>query len=201
MTGVLVALVGEDELCTALGAALIEQSGQHTAIQLRQVAGGAARLREKIDKMNNVAENVMPVLMVADADQAPCPVTQRNSWLPAHAHPRLALRLAVREAEAWVLADHEGFSTFAQISPAKLPDAPEEIFDPKQALLSLIRFSKRRDLRDEMLPSKHSASPIGLGYNTHLKEYVRRFWRADRALHRAPSLARAIPRVVNLLRA
>lgn len=201
MTGMAVALVGEDQLCLELGVALILQSGHPAKIEFQQVAGGAAKLREKIGKMSDVADNVMPVLMVADADQAPCAVTQRNLWLPAHASHRLALRLAVREAEAWVLADHEGFSTFAQVAQAKLPPTPEDVHDPKLALLNLIRNSKRRDLREEMLPGKRSVSPVGLGYNTHLKDFVRSYWRADRAMQRAPSLAKAIPRVAELLRA
>lgn len=199
MTTPAVFLVGEDALCCALGRALIAQAGLPAHIEQNQIAGGAGPFRDKIEKMNTVAARVMPVLMIADADQAPCAVSQRNTWLPKHASNRLVLRLAVREAEAWVLADHEGFAEFAKISISKLPPEPETILDPKQAMLNLIKRCKRRDLREEMLPGKYDRSPVGLGYNVHLSEFVRRYWRVERALLRAPSLARAIPRIAALL--
>lgn len=198
--GPAVYLVGEDALCCALGSALIEQSGLPARIEYRWIAEGAGPFRDKIEKMNNVATNVMSVLMIADADQAPCAVIQRNTWLPKHACDRLVLRLAVREAEAWALADHEGFAAFANISINKLPPEPETIGDPKQAMLNLIKGCKRRDLREEMLPGKYDRSPVGLGYNVHLSDFVNRFWRVERAVLRAPSLARAVPRIAALLR-
>lgn len=193
-------LMGEDALCCALASALIAQSGLPACIEQCRPAGGAAPFREKIKQMNDVAANVMPVLMLADADQAPCAVTQRKAWLPKYPSPRLALRLAVREAEAWALADHEGFAAFAQIAINKLPAEPEAIFDPKRKMLELIKSCKRRDLKEEMLPAKGDRSPMGLGYNVHLSDYVKNYWRADRAAPRAPSLARAIPRIAALLR-
>jgi hypothetical protein len=142
----------------------------------------------------------MPVLMVADADQAPCVVTQRNSWLPRDVSQRLSMRLAVKEAEAWVLADHVGFSKFAIVSRDLFPANPETEPDPKQALLALVKKSKRRELRDEMLPGKGATSKVGLGYNFHMTDFVKNHWNIGRAVDRAPSLARAIPRVTALLK-
>ncbi|WP_081051486.1 hypothetical protein [Burkholderia diffusa] len=199
MTGT-VFVVGEDELCCAIADALIAHSGIAVEVEQRIVAGGAGPFKQRIPAMNNVANNVMPVLMIADADQAPCVVTQRNSWLPRHVSPRLSMRLAVREAEAWVLADHVGFSQFATVSKDLFPAQPEGELDPKQTLLSIVRRSRRRELRDEMLPGKGATSPVGLGYNIHMTDFVKNYWDIARATDRAPSLARAIPRVVSLLR-
>jgi len=199
MTKLSVFLVGEDELCAALASALIAQSGRAARIEQCEVAHGFGPFRARIETMNNVAMRVMPVLMVADADQAPCPVTQVKEWLPRGHSDRLALRLAVREAEAWAMADHEGFAEFAQLSPARLPPTPETLPNPKQVLLKLIARCKRRELREEMLPGKRDRSPVGLGYNIHLKDFVSHYWCAERAAARAPSLARAIPRVAALL--
>lgn len=199
MTAPPVYLVGEDDLCAALALALVAQSGRAARIEQCDVAGGFGPFRARIEVMNNIAQRVMPVLMIADADQAACPVTQVKEWLPQRHSDRLALRLAVREAEAWAMADHEGFAAFAQLSPAKLPPTPETLPNPKQALLKLIEHCRRRELRDEMLPGKRDRSPVGLGYNIHLKDYVSHYWRAERAAARAPSLARAIPRIAALL--
>jgi hypothetical protein len=194
-----IVIVGEDQLCCALAVKLVVQSNKDAIIQQTTVANGCAPFRSMITKMNSIAQTVMPVLMLADADQAPCVVTQRNAWMPAHPSPRLSLRLALREAEAWVLADHEGLSAFAQFSPALMDRSPDEIRDPKQELLRLIRKSKRRDLREEMLPRKGSSNIVGLGYNIHLTQFVRDFWCVERASERSPSLSRAIPRIAALL--
>lgn len=180
-------IVGEDELCCAIADALIVDSGIPARIQQRIVSGGAAPFKSKIAAMNNVANKVMPVLMIADADQAPCVVTQRNSWLPANVSPKLSMRLAVTEAEAWILADHIGFSRFASVSKDLFPMHPETAPDPKQALLALIKKSKRRELRDEMLPGKGATSPVGLGYNVHMTDFVKNYWSVSRAKDRAPS--------------
>ncbi|MDR6949653.1 hypothetical protein J2Y39_004278 [Pseudomonas sp. 2957] len=194
-----IVVVGEDQLCCALAIKLVRHLKKEAIIQQSTVANGCAPFRLMIDKMNSIAQTVMPVLMLADADQAPCVVTQRDAWMPAHPSPRLSLRLAVREAESWVLADHEGFSAFAQLSPALMTRSPDKLMDPKQELLRLIRKSKRRDLREEMLPRKGSSSPVGLGYNNHLTQFVHEFWCAERASERSPSLARSIPRIAAIL--
>jgi hypothetical protein len=193
------ALWSEDALCSALGAALVAQSGVAVQIDMNNIAGGAGPFKAKIGAMNNIALKVMPVLMIADGDQANCVVKQRNAWFPLHPNPRLALRLAVREAESWVLADHEGFSDFANISRNTLPPDPENLPDPKQALLDFIKRCKRRDLRDEMLAARPGRALTGLGYNLHLADFVKNHWQAARAAPRAPSLARAIPRIAALL--
>jgi hypothetical protein len=192
-------IVGEDQLCAALAQALVLQSGKAVKIQNIIVANGCGPFKSMIEKMNNVARNVMPVLMIADADQAPCVVAQRNAWIPGNPAPKFSLRLAVREAEAWILADHEGLSEFANFSAALMDRAPDILHDPKQELLRLIRKSKRRELREEMLPRKGAKNLVGLGYNLHLTQFVREHWNAERASHRSPSLARSIPRVAALL--
>lgn len=192
-------IVGEDQLCTELAQALVIQSGKDVHIQNLLVANGCGPFKGMIEKMNSVAWNVMPVLMLADADQATCVVTQRNQWIPTNPAPKFSLRLAVREAETWILADHEGLSEFANFSVALMDRSPDQLNDPKQELLRSIRRSKRRDLRDEMLPKKGAKNLVGLGYNLHLTRFVREFWNAERAAQRSPSLARSIPRVAALL--
>ncbi|RQT71924.1 hypothetical protein DF029_14060 [Burkholderia cepacia] len=199
MTGT-VFVVGEDALCCSIADALIVHSGIAVEVEQRIVAGGAGPFRQRIPAMNNVANNVMPVIMVADADQAPCVVTQRNSWLPQNVSPRLSMRLAVREAEAWVLADHVGFAQFVTVSKDLFPAQPENELDPKQTLLAIVKRSRRRELREEMLPGKGATSPVGLGYNIHMTDFVKNYWDIGRATERAPSLARAVPRILALLR-
>ncbi|WP_373981072.1 hypothetical protein LN047_02205 [Achromobacter sp. JD417] len=192
-------IVGEDDLCCSVGEALVRHTGIETTISQRLVAGGADPFKKKISAMNRVAEKIMPVLMIADADQASCVVEQRNAWLPRGAHERLLMRLAVREAEAWILADDVGFARFASINQALFPRQPDEVADPKRTLLGLIARGKNRDLREEMLAPRGSKSLVGLGYNLRLAEFVGEHWHIERAIERSPSLARILPRLTAVL--
>ncbi|OMG64418.1 hypothetical protein AUR61_011225 [Stutzerimonas balearica] len=191
-------VVGEDIACCSLAKAILEQLKLGVA-SYEQNTHGFGELVKIIDKMNGVAANAMPVLMIADGDQSECVVEQINSWMPAHPADKFVLRLAVREAESWVLADREGLSEFAQVDVSVVPREPDDIRDPKQSLLSIIRKSKRRDLKEEMLPGKKSKAPVGLGYNLHLSTFIRENWSLARASNNSPSLARAIPRLAERL--
>lgn len=192
-------IVGEDDLCCFLGEALIMQSSVKAVVEYSQATGGFGKFKEKISSMNTIASNVMPVLMIADADQDICVVRQRNSWMPKYPSEKFSLRLAVRESESWLLADRDGFSAFAEISPDLIPRAPDATENPKELLLQLIKRSRKRQLREEMLPTKGIRSKIGLGYNIHLRDFVKNYWNAERAANNSPSLARSIPRITALL--
>ena len=183
----------EDALCCELGSAVLGQLG--CPERVLPPAGGAARFKDNISRMNNVANNGFTVLMLADADQAACAPLQLASWTPRGVHANLLLRLAVRESESWIMADRHAFAEFAQVSVAVVPRVPDELPDPKQSLLGLIRRCKRRDLRDEMLPARGSRSKVGLGYNVQLHRFVCEQWSAERALANSPSLARTVGRI------
>jgi len=184
-------LMGEDQLCCELGKAILSQVCPGSSISSEISTGGFGKFKARIQSLNTLAQH-MPVLMIADGDQDQCVVAQRNSWMPADAHQDLLLRLAVRETEAWLLADHIALSEFAEIRVDRIPGAPDELQDPKQSLLSLIAGSKKRVLREEMLPGRTSSAKVGLGYNIHLASFVRTCWSADRAAQRSPSLQRAL---------
>ncbi|UFH48851.1 DUF4276 family protein [Pseudomonas sp. KNUC1026] len=192
-------IVGEDGLCCALAKALVRQctTSWHTGYE--QNTSGFGEFVKYVAKMNQVASTTLPVLMLADGDQAPCPVEQIKAWLPPKPAARLMLRLAVRESESWVLADRQGLAAFLDISMAHIPAAPDELRAPKESLLTLIRKSKKRLLREEMLPAKQSRAPVGLGYVLHLESFLAEGWSLKRAAENSPSLARAAGRVSQVL--
>lgn len=187
-------VVGEDDACCALAKKILQQLELGDPRYEINTYGYGNFVKE-IEGMNNVAANAMHVFMLADGDQGLCIVEQVRRWMPAHPADRFILRLAVREAESWVLADREGFSRFAQVSQDIIPREPDKIENSKQHLLSIVRKGKSRLLKDEMLPGKRSNAPVGLGYNDHLKAFIREEWCLERAIQNSPSLARAIPRL------
>ena len=53
----------------------------------------------------------------------------------------LAVRIAVRSVESWLLADSEAFSSFFRVRRNTLPPSPDELVDPKGAVLELRRVA------------------------------------------------------------
>lgn len=192
-----VQVVGEDALCCALGLKLIAAALPGWTASGEPInTKGVTKLLPALSRYAEQARHVRPVLCVADTDRR-CPVEIRAAWLPSHAPSDLLFRLAVPEAESWVLGDRVAFSDFFQIPVKKIPDRPEELADAKAEVLRLARLSKARRLREEVVSSHHPQKP-GVGYNTHLCSLVNGPWNARQAQETVPSLRRAVERLSQL---
>lgn len=189
-------LVGEDALCCALGTSLVGQALPGWSIALPIEAGGITKLVPDLPRYARAARLGAPVLCIADTDQD-CPVALATTWLtPKNRHPRVMLRLAVREAESWLLADHEGMVAYFKTPASKLPSQADALPDPKRDLLQLLhRYAPAAIKREMVVQTKHGELKRGSGYNTHLGEFARHCWRAHRARPRSDSLARAMTRL------
>ena len=97
-----------------------------------------------------------------------------------------------------MMADRKSFSEFFAVAESRVPRNPDDLDDPKQALLNLIRRSRSRDLRDDMLPRSGSTAQEGPAYTSTLSEYVARSWSPRLAAKSSPSLARAMRAVAAL---
>jgi hypothetical protein len=73
---------------------------------------------------------------------------------------------------------------------------PDQIPDPKQSLVNLARRSRRRTLRESIVPRRGSTAPQGPDYNGCLGDFVRNHWNRDSAVGRSPSLGRASGRLM-----
>lgn len=139
-----------------------------------------------------------PVLVITDLDRSDCPATLIHSWSNGEQSPEnLLLRVAVREAESWVLADRHGAADLLGISPHRIPLNPEDIGDPKQFLLNLARTA-RREVRSELIAQNRAIASQGLGYNRVLSEFVELHWDLESAVQRSVSLNRAVIRLEEL---
>ncbi len=156
---------------------------------------GITKLQPALSRYLGLACNLYPVLCLADTD-GQCPVELLARWLP-QTHEHLILRLAMTEAESWILADRQGFAQALEVPLNKLPQCPDEEADPKRLILTLIKKSKVRRYRDEVVSATDPSKP-GTGYNLHLGAFVRGRWDARRAVQHSPSLARAMERLEKL---
>ena len=185
-----IALATEDELSEAIGLRLIAENARLSSLEpmlLRR--DGFGYLKSRMKNWQELARQ-RTVLLLTDLDQKACPVVLREEWLDGMAlHAGLLFRVAVREIESWVLADHAGFRVLIG-DKGKLPPAPDELPDPKQHLLRLARLAPR-DVRQDLVIVEGSRLRQGLGYNQRLVGWVRSHWDPGRAAERSPSLARA----------
>ena len=99
------------------------------------------------------------------------------------------MRIAIKEIESWLLADIEGFSEFTGVSKANFPLNPELLPDVKKALIHIVRKSRKRSIKEDILPLKNAE--IGPNYNNRLLEFLINNWDVSRAMLRSQSLKRA----------
>ena len=120
-----------------------------SAYEIRTVhsRGGFGVLKRQISAYNLAARRT-PFLVLTDLDQHPCPPELISNWLSHPKDPQLLLRVAVREVEAWLLADTDGLTAFLGLRKAISIPHPEMLPDPKLHLLRLAEARPRRDLRE-----------------------------------------------------
>jgi len=159
---------------------------------------GKAALRESIRGYNNDARLRPWVVLVDLDDDFDCAPPLVSTWLPKPAR-LMRLRVAVREIEAWLLADRERIASFLGVPVSRIPLNPDEVAEPKRFLVSLAQGSRRKRIREDMVPRPGSGRSVGYLYNSRLYEFIAKFWRADRASERSESLRRCRASIAQLV--
>lgn len=148
-------------------------------------------IRNRIRGFNNAAR-FQPWLVIIDLnDEAACPPLMLANWVPAPAS-HLCFRVAVREIEAWLLADTHALATFLSVRRGAFPANPEAENDPKVRMVTLAQQSRRRAIREDMVPRPGSRRSTGPAYDSRLVEFVQSTWRPEIAAQTSDSLNRAI---------
>jgi hypothetical protein len=136
----------------------------------------------------NVAAQFMPWIVLRDLDNHPCAAILARELRPAPA-AQMIFRIAIREVESWILADRAACASFLGVSSQTLPSDPESLADPKEALIACARRSRRREIREDLVPRPESGRRVGPAYAARLKEFVENSWNPARAAKVAASLA------------
>lgn len=142
----------------------------------------------------NAAANHAPWVVLIDLDRTPCAPALVRDLLPAIAR-QMRLRVAERAIESWILGDAESLAAFMSVQPGHVPADPDALTDPKGALVDLARRSRRRAIREDMVPRQGSGRAVGRAYEARLIEFVTRpegGWRAAVAAERSESLHRCL---------
>ncbi|WP_372609978.1 hypothetical protein [Halomonas sp.] len=188
----------EDRLSAAVVERLLGETDGKLSIGVAIPPRGAGDLKKKLPELVRLAPNV-PVILLTDLDCKECAPSLIGEWLGQQAKPdALLFRVAVREVETWLLADKQNFASFAGIPPAKLPESPEDLDDPKQMLLNLVARHSPSSLRQDIVFDRGSGPRQGLVYNERLGQFVHTCWDPAQASMRADSLARTRRRIGEL---
>jgi hypothetical protein len=195
MTRIPVNFATEDELSEQALFRILERVNRY-AFGMAYRRGGFGYLRRTISGWNSAAKSI-PFIVLTDLDTYPCPLELLNEWLPFGKHPNLLFRIAVREVEAWLLADPDNLSQFLNVKRALIPPQPDSIVDAKAALVGVAGRSRSKAIRESIVPKRGSTAKQGPDYNGRLGLFVRQHWDIDAAKTNSESLSRTLDRLAS----
>ena len=153
---------------------------------------GRSYVLQHLDRFNRGAAHGWIWFVLVDLDRSPdCAPELVAETLPDPAEG-MCFRVAVREVEAWLLADRTGFAEWASVPVSRIPVDVEAITRPKERLVDIVRRSRRRERRDAIVPRPGNRRTEARDYTPTLAEFVATDWDVEAAASTAPSLARAI---------
>ena len=184
----------EDELSEVVALKLLEGKVAYNPRVLRK--NGYGYLKKNLKSFCETARNVGRVLIVTDLDSTTCAPQLIKNWFGATIKPdRMLFRVAIREVEAWIMADRDAFARFLGIEVDKIEKNMEGLADPKRYLLQLSEHVKDRKLKHDLIKKEKAIAVQGLGYNKRLSEFTSNHWCPQRASENSPSLAKAVTRI------
>jgi hypothetical protein len=184
-------LAVQDELSETVVRRLLRYVGRGYAIGTTYGLRGNGYLLRNVEGWNRAARG-KPFILLTDLDRYPCPSALVSDWLSRERHPNLIFRVAVREIEAWILADRPTFAAFLGVTERLIPEDAEAEEDPKRTLIAVARRSRNRGIRERIVPRPGSTAQQGPDYNACLSEFVATQWNIVRAAHAARSLSRTL---------
>ena len=207
-----VSIVVEDDLSSAIVRRLILYTRRDWTVRLQlpekllpggrdnprnieEVRGlsGFGQIKKRLSAFNHAAK-AAPLLVLTDLDiHAPCPGGVWGAWMGGSArNPNLIFRVAVREVEAWLLADRRNMADFLAVPVADVTIAPESSADPKIEIVDLARRSSSQDVVELMVPLPGSSVEVGRSFEMKLRQFVKDSWDIAEAAKNSNSLTRAV---------
>jgi hypothetical protein len=162
---------------------------------------GKPFLLQKLNAYNEAARFAPWIILIDLDDDDDCAPPYRKSCLPRPA-PYMCFRVAVREIESWLLADRERLAKFLSVRVSRIPLDPEKLDSPKSTMVEIARHSRRRGIREDMVPRPGSGRKVGPAYTSQLIEFARdskRGWRPNVAAKTSDSLNRCVRCLLRLI--
>jgi hypothetical protein len=185
---VVVSIAAEGPTDLSVARRLIDEVGATAIIEL----GGAGKghLDKRMAGYNAAARfERWFVLRDLDHDEDCAPTLVRR--ILGEPSKRMCFRVAVRDVEAWLLADSEAAAHALRVSKAIIPRLPDNLPSGKKALVDIARRSRSRQVKLDVVPRDGSGRPVGPGYVGFIEAFAARSWSPERAAANSPSLSKA----------
>jgi hypothetical protein len=202
-------IVGEDDVTLAvIKRVLAHCSADYEIIQNFPARGG--QIKSKIIEFNKISETY-PVVLLIDLDNDDCaPLLIKK--LIKDKNENFIFNIAVDEADAWLMADREGFASYFRIKMEDMPSARQTKQGGKKAVTEmsfrykssmyltheLIQKSKNTEYVQQLTPKKNAAK--GPEYNSCMLPFIQDAWNIDNARQNSDSLNRMVLRLEKLIR-
>jgi len=202
-------IVGEDDVTLAvIRRVLVHCSANYEIIQNFPARGG--QIKSKIFEFNKISET-FPVVLLIDLDNDDCAPLLMKKLIKGK-NENFIFNIAVDEAEAWLMADIEGFASYFNIKIDDMPSAHQTKQGGKKALTEmnfrykssmyltheLIKKSKNSEYVQQLTPKKNAAK--GPEYNSCILPFIQNAWNIDAACQNSDSLNRMILRLEKLIK-
>jgi len=194
MSVIPVNLATEDELSEAVLRRLLDHAARGYVVGSAYGRAGFGYLRNTIIGWNRAARGI-PFIVLTDLDSYLCPAALISDWLTEPKHPNLILRVAVREVEAWLLADTLNLANYLGVPERIVPLDSDALRDAKGSLVELASRSRSTDVRARIAPRRGSTAKQGPDYNASLAKFVQTQWDVEAARSRSLSLSRTVAKL------
>ena len=167
---------------------------ENISLQAVYICGGKSKLDKKIPSYNSAAAYGNWIILRDLDHDADCGPELLEQLLPEPSE-NMRLRVVIREVESWLMADHAAFASFFGLRETQLPNDVEAIDHPKEFLIRLIEGSRKKAVREDMLPRPGSGRGEGRAYASRLAEFAQFRWSPERAAGICDSLDRCLRRL------
>ena len=203
MSSVEIDYIGEGRSDDAVARRIIAAVNGIPGVSYRRPLSGTGKqnLDRRLRGLNAGVRYGRPVLVIRDLDHdAPCPSALITRLLPDR-HPRLLLRICVREAETWMMADYRAYSDYCGLAAGQIPVAPERLVDPKATILGWAESGMAPKLKRHVDESRRRGVPDWALLGEWHAEFAQKAWNPPRAAAsgRSPSLTRTLTRLKALV--
>ena len=190
-------LVAEDQLSESIAKKIISQFTDYKVYCIH-TRGGRGYIEKRLLEYNRSAKTLSFFVMV-DLDQSLCAVDYIKAQFGRTAiSQNMVFRVAVKEVESWILADQGGFSHYFEIPKQKMPHTPDQLPDPKQSLVGIIKkYCRNKTFRENIVPQPKSGALTGPGYNSALIPFIEKKWSVKQASQTSNSLNRCVRALIS----
>lgn len=188
---------GSSDLLTAHK--IIALAGAEPGISYYRPARGRGKpnLDKRLAGLNAGARHGRIVLVLRDLDDDDACAGRLVARLVSGRCDDLVLRIAVRSAEAWYVADADSYARFCGMRASLLPSAPEQEASLKKRLIGLAEAGRAGKLKSHLAETRSRGVADWAAMGQWHADFVRGHWEPRRAIQSGcvPSLERAVERL------